>query len=224
MESSPGAGTDYAIYYEDEIPSGVSMNNDNIPSGLSMNDDNIPSGVSMNDGNTTCLSSPWFTNINSMSIIQNINQMDNNSNNDPDIIKLINIKHNLMNTMKDKFENEIEKTDEIKSHEDKIIKSQEIIKETMISFHKQQELVIQIEKSYKKELDKTKEDVDKMKTFSDFIIKMKTKYSDIDMNNITNDIIQLAQKIKDDNNCKKLRDEYQKELYILHFKAEYSFI
>jgi hypothetical protein len=133
--------------------------------------------------------------------------------------KLVQIKNELLESIDDSFKAEIEADDSIVTERDIISKNTSMIEEMLEKIRKQNNKVLEMENVYKNQIKGTKEDVEKITTFSDFLKNIVNQFpeeNDEEINAITDDLVSLSEKIKNNNNCMKIRKEYQRELYLLN--------
>lgn len=131
--------------------------------------------------------------------------------------KLTSIKTELLNSIDDIFKEEIEKDDNYKNEVKEINETIDLFDQIMNKINKQQNVVLEKEIDYKKQINDTKNDIEKIETFSLFLKDIQKKFQDNDeINRISQDICNLSEKIKNENNCLESRKEYQKELYLLN--------
>lgn len=151
-------------------------------------------------------------------IIENLNlNLNSHSNNCKN--KLVTIKKELLESIDDSFKSEIEEDDIIIKEKEMISKNILEMDEMFKKIKSQNLKVLEIENQYKKQIKETKEDVKKINTFNDFLKKIVDQFPEGDneeINIITSDLVSLSEKIQNNNDCMKIRKEYQKELYILN--------
>lgn len=148
----------------------------------------------------------------------NMNLINNTTELNGDLDKIMKIKSEFQNYLSDHFE---EITDEqekdITEHKSKIENGLQSIHTLMEEFDKQQRKVMELEEKYKKSIESIQSDSMKINEFSDFVTKINKKYKDIKIDEISKPIVSLCETIKDNSENLKLKQEYHKELYILKY-------
>ena len=147
----------------------------------------------------------WMTDIHPTTIIQNLSTT--NGEIPKEVKRIMNIKQEFNHLLNDSFDKDLEKSDELKSHMKLIDESQGIINQVMESFQSQQKKVIELETQYKAELGKTKEDIQKLDTFIQFLNKINDKYQKEEIESIEKSLFDLCKKIEKDNHCDKMKRE-----------------
>jgi hypothetical protein len=178
---------------------------------------NCPSGnFAYLDDNPTL---NWST-LDGPSLISNLNMntLNNSAELNENIEKIMKIKSEFTNYLSDKFTEltDLEDKDFVE-HKKKIEKGVESINELMESFDNQQRKVIEVEERYKKSIDSVESDSRIITEFNSFVTKISKKYKEIDVDEINKPIVKLCEEIRDNTGNLELKNEYQKELYILKY-------
>jgi len=151
------------------------------------------------------------------SLISNLN-MTQQSEFTEDVETIMKIKSEFQNYLTDVF---LEKDDlndkNFLDHQKKIEDGLESIHALMKSFDDQQKKVIDLEDRYKKSIESIQSDSLKLNDFSSFVTNINKKYKDIKVDEINKPIAKLCEEIKENTENLNLKNEYQKELYILKY-------
>jgi len=144
--------------------------------------------------------------------------LTNNSSINPELNKIINI-HKKLLTIDDinLTIDDIDEKDFIKEQIKMIDKEMDPVYKIMESFKDQQDKLIKAENSYKESYKNCKKDLNKITEFKDFAMTIDTKYKDLDSDKINKVILEIVEKINEDNNTHKLKQEYLKENYIYNY-------
>lgn len=179
---------------------------------------NTPNGQYPIEYCNDTLYSSWNTDLSDTDMIEKITQnmkSDNIYEN-----KLVSIKAELLETFEtldDSFKEDIEKDDTYKNEIKEITGNINLIDNMLKKIEHQSEVVLEKEIVYKKQMNDTKGDIEKLDTFNLFLKDIHLKFPENnEINNISQDICNLSEKIKNENNCLTSRREYQKELYLLN--------
>ena len=141
-----------------------------------------------------------------------------NSSLNPELNKIITIHKNLL-TIDDIHLtlDDIDEKDYITTKIKEIDSQIEPVYKIMESFQNQQEKMIQSENNYKESYKKCKKDLNKISEFKEFAMSINTKYKDVDSNKINQVILEIVEKINEDNKSHQLKQEYLKENYIYNY-------
>lgn len=148
-----------------------------------------------------------------------IESLSNSTIQDKNIEELLDIKTELLESVNDSFLTDVEKDEELLKEVKEIDENISVFQTAMEQITKQQQKVLDIEILYKKSIDETKDDLEKINTFKQFLKDIILKFPEKDnkeINSIKDDIVSLGKKIQDNNDCSVIRKEYQKELYLLN--------
>jgi len=134
------------------------------------------------------------------------------------LIQIMKIKSEYQNFLSEKFAKEVDFGDEeFKEIKKTIDDSVKQITSTMEIFEKQQHKVLQIEKKMEKSYDMVRNDFKKIDDFSSFISKIDSKYNGINNKKLTESILEICESIQKESDNLDIKQEYQKELYILQY-------
>tara|TARA_B100000902_G_C27279899_1_gene901090 strand:+ start:1113 stop:1856 length:744 start_codon:yes stop_codon:yes gene_type:complete len=161
----------------------------------------------------------WMTDIHPTTIIQNLNSTTSEVSSE--IRRIMDIKQEFHSLLNDCFDQNLNSSEEMDTHVKLIDDSHKIIQKVMKSFQKQQQKVIELEADYKKELERTKEDIQKLDTFIHFLNQMNNKYQKEEIEGIEESLSELCKKIEEKNCCNTMKKDYQKELNILKYYFEH---
>ena len=153
--------------------------------------------------------------LSSDSIIENLGNVVQDKN----VGELLDIKTELLESLEDTFKTEIEQDSNLKKEVEEINSNISMIESIMSKIKTQQGKVLDIEILYKKSIDETKDDLEKINTFHQFLKDIIDKFpgdENEEINHIKGDIVKLGDKIKQNNECSVIKKEYQKELYLLN--------
>lgn len=147
-------------------------------------------------------------------IIENLG----NTINDINMDQLLSIKQELLDSIDDTFKEDIEKDEEIIKEKEYIDTNISLFEDFIQKIKKQQDKLIDMEVIYKKSIQNTQEDLEKINTFHNFLKDIINNYSDDDdeIKQIKDDILKISNKIKNNNNTLKIRKEYQRELHLFN--------
>ena len=148
-----------------------------------------------------------------------IENLSNSTIQDKNIEELLDIKTELLESVNDSFLTDVEKDEELLKEVKEIDENISVFQKAMEQITKQQQKVLDIEILYKKSIDETKDDLEKINTFKQFLKDIILKFPEKDnkeINSIKDDIVSLGKKIQNNNDGSVIRKEYQKELYLLN--------
>ena len=160
---------------------------------------------------------PWSSDFNTCHTIENLNatfQIELNR----DIQNMINIHQDMVQLLNDRFTTEInEEDEEIIEHKKRIeggMKSFELLTK---DFQAQQKKTLLAEEEFKKALEETSKDTEKIKEFTAFMIQLDSKYDDPEIKNLNQSMIDISEKIKKNSRCEELKKEYHKQIYVMKY-------
>ena len=156
----------------------------------------------------------WMTNTNSGSMIENMIPSSDPSRN-TNIIDILKIKDELLSDLTETtiVDMDVDISHHTKNIEECVIK----VKEILESFRKEQFKLVEAEKKYKDSYEQLLLDSDKIKDFSDFVIKIDSKYQDFEAVKMNETILDMSRKIKENNNCDQFKKEYQIQNHIFQY-------
>ena len=135
-----------------------------------------------------------------------------------ELIQIMKIKSEYQHFLAETFTKDVDKEDDEFIKITKVIdESIEKISVTMELFEKQQEKVLLLEKEMTNSYDLIRSDFKKIDEFSAFVATIDNKYKDIDKTNVTKSILEICESIKQKTDNLEIKQEYQKELYILKY-------
>ena len=129
--------------------------------------------------------------------------------------EIINIHKHFIDMNTNDINEELTLNEEVIEHQKKTDTFLESFNTFMKSFQEQRDKTSSAEKDYKINLEKTQNDVDKITDFKEFMVKMDTKYKDVIPSEINESIIEVANKIRENNECEKMKEEYLLQNHIL---------
>ena len=135
-----------------------------------------------------------------------------------ELIQIMKIRSEYQHFLSETFTKEIDREDDEFIKITKMIdESIEKISVTMELFEKQQDKVTLLEKEMTKSYDLIRDDFKKIDEFSTFVSTIDNKYKDLDKTKLTESILEICESIKQKTNNLEVKNEYQKELYILKY-------
>ena len=195
----------------------INITPDNIPDNILNENNTFPGGYPIDNisDNYGIISNPqWIHNVCPTMNIESLNIVYKH--------KFTEETKEIMNIHKDLFSINIHDKVEDLSQDKEVIKHQNRTKNFLKSFHyflesfqEQKEKTLKAEKEYKMHFERTQDDIDKISDFKDFMVKIDTKYSDVVLSTINESIVEVAQKIKENNECEQKKKEYIRENDIL---------
>ena len=205
------------------------MNNgsDNIPQNRNQfsNEDMNNPGYSFNFENsdnfenmTPLQVAPWISDFNTCNTIENLNTTSNFELNQ-DIQKIIDIHQDMVGLLSDRFTVELdkEKEEELVEHKKIIENGMKSIELLSDRFQEQQKKTLLAEKKFKEVLSETSDDANKIKDFTTFMIQMDSKYKDPEIKSLNKTMIDISDKIKKNSKCEELKQDYQKQTYLMKY-------
>ena len=114
---------------------------------------------------------------------------------------------------------EVENSEEVIKHKQIVEDIKQKNKEISLFLLEQIKKVNILEETYKKELQKIKDNLNKINDFIDFILKI-NKYENINIDKLVENIKELSEEINKDTTHEQVQKEYIKELHILHYYIE----
>lgn len=133
-----------------------------------------------------------------------------------EIKKVSNIYFQLTNLIDDIPEtyNEDKDDKDILEHKKIVNEFQQTVIDFIEKINKQKEIILTKEKDFKISYENIKNDIDKLKDFYNFMSTIDNKYSDVVFENINQSILDVSEKINDNNNHEQIKKDFLKENFI----------
>lgn len=179
------------------IPNTVDINNFS-----SANDDNF-SNINWNNNLITCQR------------IEDINKFTNLNSYTRDIVNIYKELTDLSELNTDNSD-KMDENEEIKKHKEKINKFIESFKEIKNDFIIELNKYKDIEAEYKINYEKLQSDINKINDFKEFSILINTKYEDINIKDLNEQILKITEEIKENNSVRELESKYRIQNYMIN--------
>lgn len=162
--------------------------------------------------------SPWGSDFNSCHTIENLN-MTSNFELNKDIQEIIDIHQDMVLLLSERFITDLdkEKDEDLLKHKKTIEEGMDSFKLLTKEFQAQQNKTLLAEKEFKLMLEETSKDTDKIKDFTTFMIQLNSKYDDPEIDSLNKTMVKISEKIKNNSKCKELKEEYQKQNYLMKY-------